>query len=177
MKKIFYSLILVLFFGCSDGKMVYWCGDHPCINKKEKKAYFEKNMMVEVKRLNKKNKEKYSEIQKITQQAHINEKKRIKDEKRLAKELRLEEKEKIKEKKKLLKQAKIEEKKKLKNEKKLTKKLKKSKTQSVKKIKIAKNKDESQQINIAKNGFNQIVENIVSKNNRKSYPNINEIPD
>ena len=34
---------------CAPNKKVYWCGDHPCINKKEKEAYFKKTMIVEAK--------------------------------------------------------------------------------------------------------------------------------
>ena len=38
---------------CTNNKGVYWCGDHPCINKEEKEAYFKKTMIVEVKNYNK----------------------------------------------------------------------------------------------------------------------------
>ena len=37
----------------NDNTGVYWCGDHPCINKKEKEAYFKKNMIVEKRNLKK----------------------------------------------------------------------------------------------------------------------------
>ena len=42
--------IIFLFFltvGCGSSNTVYWCGDHQCINKKEKEAYFKKTMIVE----------------------------------------------------------------------------------------------------------------------------------
>ena len=42
-----------MIISCSTNKGVYWCGDHPCINKKEKEAFFEKNMIVEIKDLKK----------------------------------------------------------------------------------------------------------------------------
>ena len=29
-----------MIISCSANKGVYWCGDHSCINKKEKEAYF-----------------------------------------------------------------------------------------------------------------------------------------
>ena len=52
-----YIIILIFSFfliSCSSRKTVYWCGDHACINKKEKEAYFKKTMIVEVKEINKK---------------------------------------------------------------------------------------------------------------------------
>ena len=51
-------LVLFIFFfiiSCASTKSVYWCGDHPCINKKEKEAYFKKTMIVEIRDLNKNN--------------------------------------------------------------------------------------------------------------------------
>ena len=42
MKNLFFLFILFMIISCSSNKVVYWCGDHPCINKKEKKAYFKK---------------------------------------------------------------------------------------------------------------------------------------
>ena len=57
--KIIIILLLVLFVNnCTSTKKTYWCGDHSCINKAEKESYFKKNMVVEVRELNKKNKEK-----------------------------------------------------------------------------------------------------------------------
>ena len=48
---IFLSFALV---SCSNGaKEVYWCGDHACINKKERKIYFAETMIVEVRKLDK----------------------------------------------------------------------------------------------------------------------------
>ena len=55
--KIFLLLsFLILAISCSSDKSVYWCGDHACINKKERKAYFKKTMIVEKKIISKKNK-------------------------------------------------------------------------------------------------------------------------
>ena len=76
---------ILLISGCSNVKKTYWCGDHPCINKKERKAYFKKNKVLEIKEVNKKNKKEISDLDKIIKQAHLNEKKRIKDEKILKK--------------------------------------------------------------------------------------------
>ena len=51
----YYNFINFLTFivCCSNGKRVYWCGDHACINNKEKEAYFKKTMIVEIKELSK----------------------------------------------------------------------------------------------------------------------------
>jgi len=68
MKTILYLIILFIFTSCSTDKDTYWCGDHPCINKKEKEAYFKKTMIVEIKNLEKKNSKNNSEIEKIIQQ-------------------------------------------------------------------------------------------------------------
>ena len=54
MKKIFILLIFLGVFGCSKPKTVLICGDHVCINKNEAKQYFEDNLSIEVKILDKK---------------------------------------------------------------------------------------------------------------------------
>jgi len=51
--KIFFLLAIFLFISsCGGEKFVYWCGDHECINKKERIAYFEKTMILEIKNAN-----------------------------------------------------------------------------------------------------------------------------
>ena len=55
MKNLFFIFILFMVVACNNNKSVYWCGDHPCINKKEKEAYFKKTMIVEIKNLKDKN--------------------------------------------------------------------------------------------------------------------------
>ena len=62
---------------CSNNKGVYWCGDHPCINNKEKEAYFKKTMIVEVKNFNKDKSKNDSEIKRLMDRAKLDEKKRI----------------------------------------------------------------------------------------------------
>ena len=53
MKKLLYLFLLFIIISCSNSKKVYWCGDHPCINVKEKEAYFKKTMIVEIREFNK----------------------------------------------------------------------------------------------------------------------------
>ena len=121
MRNLFFLFLLFMLFACTNNKNVYWCGDHPCINKKEKEAYFKKTMIVEIKDLKNKNYKSSSEYERIMQQAQLDEKKRIKGEKNLAKQARLEEKRRIKEEKRLAKQARLEEKRRIKEEKHLAK--------------------------------------------------------
>ena len=82
-------MFYILLFSCSNNKSVYWCGDHACINKKEKEAFFKKTMIVEKRELNEKNKLSKSEKNKILKQIRLKEKER----KELARQVRLEEKE------------------------------------------------------------------------------------
>ena len=55
MKLIVYLSILFLFSNCSKPKTVLICGDHICVNKNEAKQYFEENLSLEVKIIDKKN--------------------------------------------------------------------------------------------------------------------------
>ena len=68
MKKLIYSILFIVMIGCSNNKVVYWCGDHPCTNKKERESYFKKTMIVEIKELKKIKAKENSEIEKIVQQ-------------------------------------------------------------------------------------------------------------
>ena len=51
MKYIFLITFSMLILSCSNTQKVYWCGDHPCINKKEKEEYFKNTMTVEIKEI------------------------------------------------------------------------------------------------------------------------------
>ena len=124
MKSLFYTIVFFIIISCSTNKTVYWCGDHPCINKNEKKAYFKKTMIVEVKELKKETLKNSSEIEKIMQQAGLEEKIRIKKEKKSTKYVKLEEKQRKKREKILAKQAKLEKKQRIKEEKILAKQIK-----------------------------------------------------
>ena len=164
MKNILYLIILFIFTSCSTDKDAYWCGDHPCINKKEKEAYFKKTMIVEIKNLEKKTSRNNSEIEKIIQQARKGEKIGIIKEKNMAK------------------QAKLEDKRKKKEEKYLTKQIKRDEARIIKKEK----KTSKQSVNInagieslatISTNFNKLVEKITKKNIFRPYPDINDIRD
>ena len=77
MKKFYYIIIFFVVFSCANNKVVYWCGDHACINKKEREAYFKKTMVVEAKNINKKKLTNNSDIERIILQTRTNEKRRI----------------------------------------------------------------------------------------------------
>ncbi len=197
MKKHLFYMVFFLVLGCANSKVVYWCGDHPCINNKEKEAYFKKTMIVETKIIKKGSYKDDTEIEKLMKEAQIKEKERILSEKELKKRAKLDQKRREKEEKRLAKQAKLEEKRREKEEKKLLKKEKSdkkkqkklskkiSKTKKIiekpkkeainkpeKKILIDSPLDEGK-INI--NEFNKLVENITEKNKNKPYPSINNI--
>ena len=119
MKYLILLIFSLLLFACSNGKRVYWCGDHACINNKEKEAYFKKTMIVEIKKLSKQNKKSKSELEIIKKQAGLEQKEEIKNEKELARQARLDEKRRMKEEKELAKQARLDEKRRMKEEKEL----------------------------------------------------------
>ena len=160
MKYLIFLLSGFLLFSCSNSKSVYWCGDHACINKKEREAYFKKTMIVEKRELTKKNKKNKSELEIIKQRAGLHENKkivykkeltkqpssekkvRIKNKKELAKQIRLEDKLRIKEQKRMAKQARLEEKLKIKKQKRLAKQARRDKKMRIKEDKkLLKNKN------------------------------------
>jgi len=159
MRFLFIIVISLILFQCSKEELVYWCGDHKCKNEKERIAYFKKNMVIEMRNL-----------------SQINE-----DKKKKAKtEAKLEKKKKIKKQKELKKQAKIN--------KKLT--LDKSKDEDITKKKLFEsNVDYENRIESIKKttvvkkrsvkieSFDQISNIIVKENDKKSFPNINRVPE
>ena len=201
MKKYIFLTISIFIFGCSVGKGVYWCGDHPCINNKEKEAYFKKTMIVEVRNYNKGKINDNSEIEKLLDQAKLDEKRRILsekelakqtkiEEKELAKQIKLEEKNRIKEEKELSKQIKLEEKKRIKEEKELSKQIDEKKMinensklqkqtglgkKHLNEEKIIKVGSFNENIEISSNKFSELVEKIYKRNSSRTYPDINDI--
>ena len=174
MKKYLFFLISIFIFGCTANKGVYWCGDHPCINNKEKEAYFKKTMIVEVRHYSKDKIKDNSEIEKLLDQAKLDEKRRILSEKELAKQAKIEEKE-------FAKQIKIEEKKRIKEEKELAKQIEidekkmineNSKSQEQTDLgekgqnekKIIKARSFTENIEISSNKFSELVEKINKRN-------------
>ena len=156
MKTFLYLIILLFLTSCSADKGVYWCGDHSCINKKEKEAYFKKTMIVEIKNLEKKTSENNLEVEKIIQQAR-------KEEKNIAKQAKLEEKRKKKEKKNLVKQTKRDE----------ARIIKKEKKKSKQSVNINPGIESATTIST---NFIKLLKKIKSRNIFRPYPDINDIP-
>ena len=193
MKKLFFLFIILLIANCSNTKNVYWCGDHQCINKKEKEAYFKKTMIVEIRDLNKEKNKNDSNMNKILNQAKLNEKKRINNEKNFKKEAKIELKKRIKKEKEMKKQAKLDEKKRIKKEKEMKKQAKldeKKRIQEEKELEKKVKKDEKKIINVDQNkiseitkqknledslSFENLVEEIFIRDSLKPYPDINGI--
>ena len=193
MKYLILLIFSLLVFACSNGKRVYWCGDHACINNKEKEAYFKKTMIVEIRELSKQNKKSKSELEIIKKQAGLEQKKEIKNEKELAKQVRLDKKRRIKEEKELAKQVRLDKKRRIKEEKELIKQVRLEEKKIIKeekksyKKKVLKTENvplekeivintDIARINISSNEFKELVEKITNKNMFRPYPNINDIP-
>ncbi len=193
MKYLILLIFSLLVFACSNGKRVYWCGDHACINNKEKEAYFKKTMIVEIRELSKQNKKSKSELEIIKKQAGLEQKKEIKNEKELAKQVRLDKKRRIKEEKELAKQVRLDKKRRIKEENELTKQVRLEEKKIIKeekksyKKKILKTENVPLEkeivintgiarIDISSNEFKELVEKITNKNMFRPYPNINDIP-
>ena len=204
--KYFFILLFIILLSCTNKKEVHWCGDHACINNKEKKAYFEKTLITEIKDLTKQ-KRKKSNFEIIKEKAGLDLDKEKEEEfedkikvlsteeqKALAKQLRLEEKQRIKEEKKLTKKSRLDEKK-IGNEAKaegdctkLVKLHEKLKCKmDEKKANKAKSKKDDSKIKLEASvinekdmdssvEFNELVKKIHKKNLSRSYPDINDIP-
>ena len=54
MKLVFFIFLIFFLSNCSKPKTVLICGDHICVNKAEAEQYFEENLSIEVKIVNKK---------------------------------------------------------------------------------------------------------------------------
>jgi len=188
MKKFILIFFLISSSGCTNGKQVYWCGDHACKNNKEKKAYFNNNMSVEIKEINKKKKKEYSEIKKITEQAFAKTKVKNNKDINLDERSSLDEKEKIKREKIYAKQLIKNEKVRIKEEKKEAKRLRKEEKKIAKILKLKekkinkKSKNSNEKVVVADVGvatvdvseFKKLMDQIYKRNTSKPYPNINK---
>lgn len=52
--KVITFLLFFIFISCSNNNKVYICGDRECVDKKEIEEYFKKELVVEIKPINKK---------------------------------------------------------------------------------------------------------------------------
>tara|TARA_A100001015_G_scaffold83395_1_gene92580 strand:- start:2241 stop:2810 length:570 start_codon:yes stop_codon:yes gene_type:complete len=58
MKILIYLSALIFLTSCNKPKTVFLCGDHVCVNKTEAEQYFEENLTIEVKIIDKKENKK-----------------------------------------------------------------------------------------------------------------------
>ena len=163
MNKYLYFIIFILIISCSTNKGVYWCGDHVCANNKEKEAYFKKTMIVEVRNLNKNDSETNTINEKIL---NLPKSKKKADEQNInleEKQIELQEKKLAKQQRNLEEQIDLEEKEEI-----ITKKKKEKNLSTINKV------AENNEIN--SKDFDELVENILTRNSTRSYPKINDIP-
>ena len=193
MKIWFFFIILIFVTSCTQYKKnTYWCGDHPCINKKEKEDYFKKTMIVEIRNIGKENKRNNKKIEEIMEQAQVEQKKKISTEKTRLKQAKLEEKRRLKEEKELEKQVLLEEKRRLKEEKELEKQVlleEKRRLEKKKDLKKKIKKDEKKLVSMpkaekkekielsSKNSSSDLFDKILKRNLLRPYPNLNNMPE
>ena len=63
MKNIYFLLIFMFLLNCSKSKTVLICGDHVCVNKAEANQYFEENLSIEVKVIEKKTRNSFDLVE------------------------------------------------------------------------------------------------------------------
>ncbi len=63
MKKLILLLTILAFYGCNKPKSVFICGDHVCVNKAEAEQYFEDNLTLEVRVIDKKKSKEINLVQ------------------------------------------------------------------------------------------------------------------
>lgn len=185
-----FILVFLFLFSCSNKNKVFLCGNHECVNNKERKEYFAKNLAIEVK-TTEINKKKSIDLVKLNTEINKNDldynsnrnqikidKKKTKDEKRIAK-LKIKEdrklaRQKIKEDKRLTK---INAKRNKNNIKKIQTNInEKRPTKVIKKIKKKKQITEKTNNNICSDVKNCDIEIITERlsieGKSKKYPNI-----
>ena len=187
MRLLFFLILYFFLSQCYNSHSVYWCGDHECVNKKEREVYFQKTMIVEVKKIKKGEKKDTSNLEIIKKNFIKEEKEKAKNIKKLEKQAAKERKNKIKDEKEQKKLELMQEKerqKALKKREKEIKKIEKANKKKLKKYSKKSNKNDAKQIKIfvaennkANTEFSDLVEKILNKNSSKSYPDINEMPD
>ena len=177
MKNLIFLMLIFMFFGCSNNNEVYWCGDHACINKKERESFFKETMIVEKRKPDGTNKLTKSEKDEILKKIRLKEKKISKEQEAVSKQVRLEVKQDIKEAKILKKKNNIDnkecfswdvQKRSIKRCFGFGRSTAESKKRETKKIVYLDEESPSK--------FDKLVEKINKRNMSKPYPDINNIP-
>ncbi len=172
MIKIFLIFSLLLLNSCIKPKTILICGDHVCINKAEAKQYFEENLSLEVKIINKENKNKFDLVE-------LN----LKESKTSKKKIFVVNKQETNQKLKTLSKEEIDTiKQKIKNKEKREKIVKKNQT-DVKDIIYKKENDKIKDINLKQNqtdvckilkecNIDEISKHLIKLGNKKKFPDI-----
>ena len=61
--KYFFIILIILITSCSKPKSVMICGNHVCVNKAEAEQYFEENLSIEVKIIDKNKKKELNLVE------------------------------------------------------------------------------------------------------------------
>ena len=183
MKKLLLFLIILAIYGCNKPKTVLICGDHVCINKAEAEQYFEENLTLEVKIIDKKISNEINLVE-INLKSNSEDKKEISifSKKKTNKELKELSSDEIKKKKNELKQRKKVQNRKEKD-KKITKqaKIKKSKEKQKSRKNIIKSKKIVNKPNekltdictiLEKCSIDEISKFLVKQGNKRKFPDI-----
>ena len=152
---LFFILLVPFLSSCKKSDLVYWCGDHECVNEKERISYFKKTMIVEMKNADKVSK---------------NDKTR---EKEIKKQLKIQKTEEKLKAKKMKKQAKINEK--LKKKEKELKIEKSGFEKNVEQIEVetSKVKVVKKEFSYKTDNFDEIKKKIMNTEKNKPYLDIN----
>ena len=178
----FSFIIIFLVFSCSNNREVYWCGDHACINKKEKETYFKETMIVEKKVLEKNKKLSKQKKDEILKQIREKEKKYSKKKKLEKKQAKLQKKQISKKEKNISDLTVVAEKKECFNWKVENRSIREclnpilgSSEQKLEKVAVKETVLVDNDQNISE--FKKLAEKISLRNKSKPYPDINDIPD
>ncbi len=63
MRSLLFLVLFFLFTSCSKPKVLLICGDHVCVNKAEAEQYFEENLTIEVKVIDKKKNKEFDLVE------------------------------------------------------------------------------------------------------------------
>ena len=179
MKNLLSILLLVFLSACNKPKVVLICGDHVCINNSEAEQFFEENLTLEVKLIDKK---KFKEVDLVQLNLKSNNDKKVinvlpkKDTKQKLRTLSDKE---IKEKKAIIKNRKKFKDQNLKKVKKSKKKLEKPRKKKIKNtnnnIKVVNNLDNDIVdvcLILNKCDINEISQYLIKKGKNKQFPDI-----
>tara|TARA_Y100000766_G_C18705292_1_gene506271 strand:+ start:107 stop:658 length:552 start_codon:yes stop_codon:yes gene_type:complete len=179
MKNFLLIVVILLLVSCSKTKTVLICGDHVCINKKEAEQYFEDNLSLEVKIIDKKEKNKIDLVELNLKSNENNVRTVSITEKRNTKEnIKILSNDEIKEKKaELKKRKKISKLKDEKRKKKIIKdKIDKKKENKSINVQKTKHKSEKQIVDICvileKCSIDEISKYLIEQGRKKGFPDI-----